>query len=185
MARSIISPIRVLMLIVVAMTLLLAAETVVLATSTTRTGKSVSAVKIVSDPATAEPYALTTSLEYAAIPGMSTTITVPANAKALLLITFSAESRCTQDLEGTSAQCLVRALVNSNMVAPGEVVFDNANESWEMDDPWLGFEANSMQFVAGPLKPGTYTVAMQYRTLNGGPVFELQSRTLSVLRSTV
>ena len=185
MARSSVSPVRVLMLIVVAMTLLLAAETVVLATSTTKTGKAVTAVKIVSDPYTSEPYASTTSHTWVAMPGMSTTITVPANTKALLLITFSAETRCAEQVDETNAQCWVRAMVNSNAASPGEVVFDNAYEAWDIDSPWLGLETNSMQFVAGPLNPGTYTVAMQFRTDYGSPLFVLESRTLSVLRSTV
>ena len=176
---------RALTLVVIVMALLLAAASATYAISIAKSGKAVTAVKVVTDDGTAGPYALTTSHEWADIPGMSTTIKVPSRTKGLLLITFSAETRCTEDVEITSAQCRIRALVDSSVVAPGEVIFADAAGTSEAQFPYEVFEAHSMQFVAGPLKAGTHTVTMQYQVIQGTPYFELGSRILSILRSKV
>jgi hypothetical protein len=169
--------------LIVVLALLLAVSSVAVAASIAKSGKAVTALKVVTDDGNAEPYAHTTSHEWTDIPGMSTTIKVPSRTKGLLLITFSAETRCTEDVGGTSAQCRIRALVDSSVVAPGEVSFADAAGTTDADYPWQVFEAHSMQFVAGPLSAGTHTVTLQYQVQNGTPLFEHSNRTLSILRS--
>ena len=147
-----------------ALALLLALVTGVVATSFVRSGHAVKAVKVATDDASV----YTASTSWSDVPSMAVTMSVPANTQALFLITFSADSYCPN-----SAQCAIRALLNGNVVAPGAVY---------MGAPDL--DTNSMQWLASPMPAGTYTIKIQYLA-NGGQTFTLFSRTLSVLRSVV
>ena len=51
----------------------------------------------------------------------------------------------------TTSSCYVRVLVDGAEAAPGQVLFDSARDGGSP----LGQEANSMQFVAGPLSAGS------------------------------
>ena len=157
----------------VAIGLLLAAQTAVLAANL-RNGGTVTAVLT----ATAKNYVQTSALTYVDVPGMSVTVTVPENQQGLLVITFSGQSVCTDLSAPPTVFCVVRVLVNSTPAQPGETVFDNALEGGN-------HETNSMQFVAGALAPGTYTVKVQYLVDEDMSYFGLEDRTLTVLRSKV
>jgi hypothetical protein len=108
---------------------------------------------------------------------MSTTVTVPAGQKALLVITFSGETLC-QDFDGATLSCQIRATVDGANAQPGEVVFDSqqANSGWS---------TNSMQFVRGPVNAGQHVVKIQFRVDEFPAEFHIGDRTLTVLRSKV
>jgi hypothetical protein len=115
------------------------------------------------------------------VPGMAVTVTVPSGESGLLLITFSAQSQCN----GTPGNfCYVRVLVDGNVAQPGPIVFDSTD-----DGPYNSvnsYEANSMQFVAGPKRAGTHSVRVQYGFAPFASAgFTLTARTLTVLRSRV
>ena len=155
---------------------LLAGSGVVVAASVIKSGKAVTAVKVVTDAAAVS----TASQTYADVPGMSLSVTVPSGEKAVLLITFSAQSRCL-DGSGATAFCYARVLVDGNTALPGEVIFDSAADGNAAN----AYETNSMQFVVGPLNAGGHTVRVQTRVDEAVSSFTMAHRTLSVLRSRV
>jgi hypothetical protein len=148
-----------------ALALLLALVTGVVATSFVRSGHAVKAVKVATDDAQAS----TTSGNWDDVPSMAVTMSVPANTQALFLITFSADNACS-----VAGFCLIRALMNGQEVAPGEFRFGTPDEA-----------TNSMQFLASPVLAGTYTIKIQYTPVFADSTLSLFSRTLSVLRSVV
>jgi hypothetical protein len=134
---------------------------IVVAAATAGSGKGVTAVKTVT--ANAAGTLNVTSTTFTDMADMSLSISVPADTTAMLLITFSAETLC-------SGVCRVRALVDGNIVQPGELIFQTAGASWG---------ANSMQFVAASVAAGPHTVKIQARTDSS---FLLDVRTLTLLR---
>lgn len=142
--------------------LVLGASTAVVATSVVRSGHAVTAVKV----ATENDYHSDGGDGYTDIPGMSVTATVPANTKALFLVTFSADSECSQ-----LSSCDVQLLMNGNVL-----YLENFATT--------GLTTNSMQWVTAPLGPGTYTFKMQ-EAAAVGQYITFYNRTLSVLRSKV
>jgi hypothetical protein len=138
-----------------------------------RNGSTVTAVRTVTN----NEDDFTNSQTYSTVPGMTTTVTVPSGQQALLVITFAAQTQCLQDgLD--SVFCILRVRVGSSNAAPGEVIFDSASDGNDL----LAWETNSMQFVRGPLGPGTYTVQVQYRVDEANSQFGVNARTLTVLR---
>ena len=167
---------RLLLAIAIGLAMLLLAETVVLAANT-KSGGPVKAVKVATEPGTAT----ISSNAFTDIPGMSVSMTVPSGEKALLLITFSADAYCHDDL-GSTALCYVRVLVDGTTQAlPGQLVFDSAADG----NVAFPDEANSMQFVVAPISAGAHTVKVQAYVDEVYSVFVIERRTLSVLRSKV
>jgi hypothetical protein len=80
-----------------------------------------------------------------------------------------------------SAFCYVDVTVDGISAAPGLVQFDSAIDGNSANAP----EANSMQYVAGPLAAGRHVVTVRYRVDESNATFQLLSRTLTVLRSRV
>ena len=165
---------RALLVLIAGLAVALAAETAVLAATVKLNGGAVRAVRT----ATADSDVSTTSTSLADVPGMSTTVSVPSGEKAILVITFTAESRC---IGSSTTLCIVRVLVDSSAAKPGDIAFDSAFDGNTFSAP----EANSMQFVAGPLSAGSHTVKVQYRVDEASSGFDLRARTLTVLRSKV
>jgi hypothetical protein len=165
---------RLLVIAVVVLGMVLAAESVVLAADLKRNGGAVTAVRTATDDATAA----TVSHTYVAVPGMTVTVNVPGGQKALLVITFAAVSHCT-DGDGSTTLCLIRLQVDGVSAPPGEIIFDTAADGESAP------EANSMQFVAGPVSAGSHTVLVQYRVDEASSSFYTFNRTLTVLRSKV
>ena len=169
---------RLLAILVAVLGVMLAAETVVLAATVMRNGAPVTAVLT----KTSDEYAFTDSTTLSGVPGMTAAVTVPSGERALLVITFSAVSAC-YDVNSSGANtvyCRVDATVDGVTVPPGQVNFDTAG-----DGESFAWETNSMQFVAGPLDPGSHTVRIRYRVDESEGLFELSQRTLTVLRSRV
>lgn len=105
----------------------------------------------------------TTSTTFANVPGMVTSITVPAHRRACLLMRFSAETQCTTRSQ-THGWCIVRILVNGVEANPAEgtdFAFDSTYNGTAVDDAW---QSNAMDRSIGPLPPGAYTVVVQWAT---------------------
>lgn len=83
----------------------------VVATSFVEPGRTVKAVKVVTDD---EFVQTNDHVNWADVPNSSVTMTVPGGTKALFLITFSAWNYCT------TAACtgFVRVLINDNTIVP-------------------------------------------------------------------
>jgi hypothetical protein len=154
---------------------LLIGQTVVLA-ATVKTGGTVTAVKVATETA---QMSVNTTGGWHDITGASVSINVPSGEKGLLLITFSGQGYCI-DFSGETVLCRLRVLVDGQPALPGAMTFDTAG-----DGEILSYEANSMQFVAGPLNPGQHTIKAQASVNEPNSSFFLGPRTLSVLRSRV
>ena len=175
---------RFLVVTVAVLGLTLAAETVVLGVAVSKSGKAVTAVKTVTETT----LATTESSSFVDLPAMSTTVSVPSGQKALLIITFSAEVTCAPEgaSEGT---CVIQVLVDGTPAAPGHPIFNSSHDQdGAFHDDQFESEANSIQFVAGPVSSGQHVVKVQWLvdSAAGGDVqFRVQERTLTVLRSKV
>lgn len=146
---------------------------VVLGVSVSRNGKAVTAVRTV----TTSDDLSTNSRAWVDLPGMTTTVRVPATQMALLVITFSAVSTCTEN--GVSgAWCKIQILLDGNQVPP-PVIFDSALDG----NHGLAYEANSFQWVAGGVPAGLHTVKVQYVVDELESTFTIVDSTLTVLRS--
>jgi hypothetical protein len=156
------------------MALVLAAVGGSFATSLLRSGGPVRAMKV----ATADQEAATDSNNWTDIPNMTVTMTVPSGEKGLFLATLSGETACSGALGN---ECRVRVTINGNTLAPAAadigVIFASATTTGTR-------YASSAQLVSGPLSAGSYTIKAQYRIYGAG-YFQLERRTLSVVRSKV
>lgn len=112
--------------------------------------------------------------------GASTTVTVSAGQKALLLVRFSAATACYGGAGAGSDSCYIRALIDGSPAAPGEVSFDNNNTNTESTQ----YEAHAMEWAKG-VGAGTHTIQIQVRT-DDSPCctvgFDLNPWTLTVER---
>lgn len=182
MSRTSSLPRRASVVAIALLALLLAAETAVLAATYKRSGGPVNAV----NTATANDKIYLGGPGVEDVTGMATTITVPAQERGLLVITFSASSDCAFDatVVGSSGDCLGRVLVGNTLAQPGTVNFGQAFSSDIADPIFPTLEPHSMQFVAGPLLPGQYLVKVQAWSTDAA-VLVMTDRTLTVLRSRV
>ncbi|MEW6060216.1 MAG: hypothetical protein AB1551_08800 [Actinomycetota bacterium] len=158
----------------------LVVESAMAETSTTVAGKSVAAVRVVRDASVSG----LGSTSFEDLPGASTTITVPAKTKALILVRFSAESLCLGPVD-SQAVCSVRVLVGNAEADPAsgsDFAFDSSNAGREGAFSW---ESHSMDRSRGPLGPGTYTVKVQCMVTTVGGTFSLDDWSLTVERVTV
>ncbi len=174
-------PGRLIGVVAIVLGLVITTATAALAVDLVKSGKSVTAVKTI----TSDAFNQTTSSTFSNMPGMSTTITVPANQKALLIITFSGETNCLGNANGV---CLIRVMVDNNAAPPGEIVFDSVGRTVPFQqDPVFSYQSNSMQFVAGPLNAGQHQVTVQWRMSDPSATngFTMNQRTLTILRSKV
>jgi hypothetical protein len=76
--------------------------------------------------------------------------------------------------------CNIQVLVDGTAAVHGPVPFDSADDG--PGNSVNSYEANSMQFVAGPKAAGTHTVRVQYSVSAFGQL-SLLGRTLTVMRS--
>ena len=168
---------RILAVAIVGLALSVVTETAVLAASITNSGKAVTAVRTATDNS---DY-FTASTTPVDMPSMSVSVSVPSNQKAILVITFSAQSHCTT---ASGAFCWVRVIVDGSSASPGDIAFGSGVISNFSSQAW---QANSMQFTAGPLASGSHTVSVKWWESDddGQGDFRVESRTLTVLRSRV
>ncbi len=168
-----------------AVTLVVATATIssAITASTTVSGKSMTAVKVVRSTFSqsfTDDGGATTATD---LSGAGTTVKVPTGQKALLLIRFSADTACYGGTSGGYDQCYVQVLVNGNTAGPGEVSFDNNNNNTEAVTTSLR-DVHEMEWVKS-VGAGTYTVQVQVRT-DDSPCcqveFDLDHWTLTVER---
>jgi hypothetical protein len=129
--------------------------------ATSKGGKSITAVKVVRETAAQT----TGSATFVDVPGASTTITVPAGQRALILARFSGESNCSSGDVG--GWCSLRIRIGGASGAPAsesDFAFDSvdSSEAAGCDADLCGWESHSMDRSRGPLGPGTYTVKVQW-----------------------
>jgi hypothetical protein len=106
----------------------------------------------------------------------STTIGVPAGTKAILLITFSAETSCYD----ASGWCGLDILVNGSPAFPdGDFAFDSSDGGTESQN---SYESHSIQRSTNILNPGSYTVTAQFYNGSGGPTIWWDDWQLTVER---
>ncbi len=164
---------RGLMVVVAVMAAMVIGAATATALPTSRNGKSVTAVKTVTETTQTG----TSSQTFSNVPGMSATVGVPDGQKALLVITFSGSTQCADHSPETDdGYCYIRVLVDRTAAAPGEVRFDAAEDG-------NGWEANSFQWVISGLGPGQHTVTVQHRVDDIESTVSMTAKTLTVLRS--
>ena len=169
--------------LVVAVLALLAVLTVdgtVLAALVGRNGRAVTAVRTVTNDVEWR----TASADWVDVPDMKVSVSVPADQKAILVITFSTASRCALSLDAAHNTCAIRVLLDGNVVSPGEVIWTHV-ERREGDT-----SVRSMQWIAGPVAAGEHIVKVQAQMEPPAVVlppgsFTLVGRTLTVLRSKI
>ena len=164
MSRLVTRP-RIVAIVIAVMAVVIVGVSVALGISTTRTGKAVKAMKVVTEDSNES----TVSTAWTDLAGMSLTMAVPSGEQGLFLATFAAAAN-----SGTNV-CRVQMLIsgaNGGVMPPGEV-------------PFHGSGTNSIQFLAGPYPAGQYTLKVQFAGQVGGGVCALQQRSLSILRSKV
>jgi len=164
--------------VLIALAAVFAVTTAAVAVTIQKNGGPVKAVRVVTADDATTIYGVTPEN----VAGMSLTVTVPSGEKALLLITFSAQTHCQHSLNEGSA-CLIQVKVDDNIAKPGPVTFAHMEVYDSLDD--IIAETHSMQFVAGPLNAGQHTVNVQGWVTEQYTYFGLSARTLSILRSKV
>jgi hypothetical protein len=153
---------------VIACLFLTAATAVGAAVFKYNSGAAITAVRTATTTGTIYATSATT---FDAIRGSQVIINVPSGEKAILIITFSAESRCV----GGGA-CLVTAYVDGAQIHPAEIDFDHS----EPID--ASYESRSFQWVSNVLGAGQHTVGMAGRVTKG--MLLLDARSLTVLRAS-
>jgi hypothetical protein len=176
MSRIQIRSSRSLLIVAVALVAVLTATTSVVAMHVNRNGRAVTAVRT----ATSDETSLTMSTTFVDVPWMTTTVAVPKDQRALLVITFSAETKCVDPSEPFTNACFVRVLVDEQEAEPGFIYFDSAAD----ENSAAEIESNSIQWIA-PVAGGDHSVKVQYMVLQGDSRFYLSARTLTILRSRV
>jgi hypothetical protein len=99
--------------------------------------------------------ASTTSMSFVSLPGLSTSITVPAGKHADVFILFCGDMI-------TESFTVVRALVGGSRGAPIEMLVREPSAS-----PLGGGETGCANFLKKDVAAGTHTVAMQWRGAGG------------------
>lgn len=177
MPRSIV---RIAIPIVLVLVATLAVQSAIAGTSTTVSGKSVTAVRVVRNTSLSS----TESTTFRDIPEATTTITVPAHTRALILAGFSAETECIAPGESRTI-CSVRILVGGKEADPAsgsDFAFTVSNPGESGAFAW---ESHYMDRSRGPLGPGTYTVKAQYMVTTPNAVFRVDDWSFTVERVAV
>jgi hypothetical protein len=117
----------------------------------------------------------TTVTSFADIPGVTTTVTIPAGTQGRILGRLSGESLC---IGGDGGWCTIRILVNATEAAPasgGDFAFDSPATTTD-------WESHSMDRSLGPLGSGTYTVKAQWARVGAATSFVLDDWSFTVER---
>jgi hypothetical protein len=155
--------------------------------STSKSGGAITKVKVLRETL----HQTTTSASFVNLPGASTTITVPARQRALILARFSGESNCSTGTVGD--WCSVRIMIGGVQGGPAsgsDFAFDSvdSSETAACLAADCGWESHSMDRSRGSVGPGTYTVRVQWAVVQTGasaPTFRLDDWSLTVERVRV
>lgn len=138
---------------------------------------SVKEVKVVTETVAQS----TLAAAFIALPGATTTITVPTGTTGCLLLRFIAESSCTGG-GAVSRWCSVRILVDgveANPVVGTDFAFDSTDTGTETASSW---ESHAVERIAR-VSAGLHTVTVQWGVNIAGPTFRLDDWTLVVERT--
>jgi hypothetical protein len=145
-------------------------------------GHSITAVKLVSQTDTfggSSGGQTTSSNSFVTLPGATTTVSVPARQKALIVVIFTGSSAC---FGGAAANgCLIRVTIGGVQANPtGLTIFDSVQAGAGTDVN----ESHSVIKWRGPLGPGSYPVKVQWAA-NTGSSFNLRGWSMEVQRVRV
>lgn len=138
----------------------------------------IKAVKVVSQ----DSDMTTTSTTFATVPGMSTTVTVPALHTSCFLMRFSAETECVTS-SGTFGWCIVRILVDGVEAFPGagtDFAFDSTYNGTATTDAW---QSNSLDRSVAGVTSGSHTVVVQWATTDPSITAWLGEMSLTIERT--
>lgn len=168
---------RVIAVVAIGLGLVLGGSTAALSsgTLTSASSTSLTAVHVVRD---ANP-AQTTSTSFVDVPGATTTFTVPAGTRALLIARFSASSTCPGSIP--DAGCFVRILINGVEALPSGVNLTSFDSETSSNGITARQEAHMIERSKGGLTPGTYVVQVQMAA-NTTATFALVNWNLTVER---
>ena len=121
----------------------------------------------------------TSSTVFAALPGATLTLTLPANQRNLLIARFAAESACY----GAVGWCSVRILANGVEMDPivgSDFAFDSSDNNTETSSSWESHAMErSISFPASAV-PIVVTVTVQRMVTNASLFFRLDDWQLTV-----
>jgi hypothetical protein len=127
--------------------------------ATTRTGTEIGSVTVVREPAPTS----TSFQGFEDVPGASATLTVPISTRALAIARFATDSNCTNTHSVVGPlYCSVRIMISAG---PGGnfVEMEPAPAShFEVFQTHGNSGAQAIERSCGPLRPGRYTVKVQY-----------------------
>ena len=145
--------------------------------------------ELAGDATTSDEFIVTASVGFVPIPDMEIDVVVPPGTSWQALITFSGESRCSQDPPDVGT-CWVQAVIDpgaaviciaplpTGCASPATVIFDSIQHSANSTDV-QGWGTHSFQWTH-ELTPGSHTIEMQWATNGAGELFSLDAGTLSV-----
>jgi hypothetical protein len=124
----------------------------------------------------------TSSTTLSAVPGMTTSVTVPSGTSGCLLMRFSAETQCTTS-SGTFGWCVVIILVDGVEAFPGagtDFAFDSTYNGTAVTDAW---QSNSMDRSIR-VGAGTHTIVVEWATTDPSITAWLGEMSLTVERTS-
>ncbi|SRR6266540_3191667 len=144
---------------------------------TSNSGGAVAAVKVVRETT---GQGNTNPTAWTAVPGATTSITIPAGAKAIILARFTAESHCQG---GSSIDwCSVRVLIDGTEANPA------SGNDFAFQTPGTGFAALALDRSSGKLSAGpsgkTVSVTVQQKVTSASTYAWLDDWHLTVERIT-
>jgi hypothetical protein len=191
-ATHIVSPRRLITVLIAVLALVVGGSAVALSvtpapTTVQATGANLTRFIYASD---GNPAQITNFTNFADVPGMTTTITVPAGTKAVIAARFSATSICVGTPVILNASCFVRILIGGVEGKPNGVnlsVFDSTRnvEPNVFEGFDVGQQAHMIERVRGPVGPGTYVVKVQSFVPYQGATLALINWMLEVQRFKV
>jgi hypothetical protein len=152
-----------------------AAVPAALAATASQSGSAVTEVSLVSGGNATQG----SPLKWTALPGASTTVTVPAGHTGIVDARFAGEQLCF----GAAGTCKLRILVDGKLPPTGAAVtFSSTDNGVRASDSWQSGETETTSAV---LKTGKHTVTVQYEVDNAAASFRLDDWVLAAERIQV
>jgi len=166
---------RSLLLAAAVMAVLLASESVVLATRVNRTAGPIKSVKA----AVGNSVFTAPNTDFGDVTEVTTTISVPEGENAIFLITFTANYWCydSHAYEIGNWMCLIKATVDGADADPATYQLTGLADIYP--------DSRTFEWVAGPFKGGNHTVRVQARGQNSSIDFHFNDRMLKIERAKV
>ena len=166
--------------VAIALLVVLAVDAGVLAASSAYRGGEVT--KVIARMKTLDTRPSTADLQVPTrLPGAKIDVNVPAGERALLLITFSGTSQCSDPDQVQTAFCIIAVGRQGTDVTGGQIIFDSAAVTGRV----AARQTGSMTVAAGPLDPGDHRLYVRYWVDEPGSKFHLFAWSFSVERVRV